>query len=255
MEPTDDNVFQFAVASIFGKEHDSDEFTFEENKLVLTTFLTLFYEFVPVVTEESKDDFKEKYIGIYGYSKGDIKGDSVDVQRANLKPLFANVQKPEDKAKKPKGKAKVVIVSDSTEEELPKPVIEPEPPKPKPGPKPKPAPKPAPEPAPEPEPKPAPVKNGIEVPDGTDPDVAEIIAIYNSSDTDKREKLNKYKQPSLLKAWGIIEPFVNGQSKTKVNKGGVNQLRDCLAGDTSEKCIKPTKKAGGAKSSKYTRRK
>jgi len=255
LEPTDDNVFQFAVASIFGKEHDSDEFTFEEKKLVLTTFLTLFYEFVPVVTEESKDDFKEKYIGIYGYSKGDIKGDSVDVQRANLKPLFANVQKPEDKAKKPKGKAKVVIVSDSTEEELPKPVIEPEPPKPKPGPKPKPAPKPAPEPAPEPEPKPAPVKNGIEVPDGTDPDVAEIIAIYNSSDTDKREKLNKYKQPSLLKAWGIIEPFVNGQSKTKVNKGGVNQLRDCLAGDTSEKCIKPTKKAGGAKSSKYTRRK
>jgi hypothetical protein len=58
-----------------------------------------------------------------------------------------------------------------------------------------------------------------------------------------------------LKAWGIIEPYVNGQAKTKVNKGGVNQLRDCLAGDTSEKCIKPTKKAGGAKSSKYTRRK
>ena len=268
LNKTDDSIFQFAVATIFGQEHNEDEFTFEEKKDVLTKFLTLFYEFVTDINEENKDEFRDKYRSIYGVGLDDIKGDSVDAQREKLKPLFKELKskpadapkpptdepapkpsaeepkpseeepKPEEKekekekAKKPK-KPKVVI-ADETDKLAVENIDQPSAPGPD-----------------KPDKKPI-----INIPDGTDPKVVEIINIYLSNNTDKEKQLEKFSKGQLTSAWELVIASDKGnfQPRTTVAKN-VASLVKCLAGDTSVACVKQSKKAGGAKSSKYTRKK
>ena len=233
----DDNIFQYAYTSIFSvNKYDEDDFTFEEKRHVLTNFLTLFYEFSPDTSEASKDKFKDTYNGLYGYGKQNIKTVSLEEQRQNLRPLF--------EPKPPAPKPKRVI-------EEPEPAPKPAPPAPKPAPKPKIV-------IEEPEPTPAepnPVGPNIDIPDGTEEKVIEIINIYKSSDTDKKEKLAKYNKPQLTSAWEIIMKSVPGLQPKSVAGKTVDQLKQCLAGDQTEKCVKQTKKAKGGESSKYTRKK
>ena len=260
-ESIDDNIFQFAVATIFGKEHNEDDFTFEEKRDVLTKFLTLFYEFVSDITEDNKDEFRNNYRSIYGLGLDDIKGDSVDAQREKLKPLFNEVKEKSDAEPKPA-------------------------PKPEPKPEPKPAPKPDNEekekpkkqkkpkiviaPSDEPDvevekvdaPKPASdadkseKKPIINIPEGTDPKVIDIIGIFLSSNTDKKAQFDKFSKNQLVDAWEIIynSDKTKFQAKSTVSKNK-EMIVNCLLGNTPEICLKQSKKVSGGKSSKYTRKK
>ena len=272
LEQTDDSIFQFAVATIFGQHHDEDDFTFEEKQDVLTKFLTLFYEFVTEINEENKDDFRKKYRSVYGIGLEDIKGDSLDAQREKLKPMFKDAPKPVENPKPP-----------AEPNPAPKPPAEPNPPaeeneqgkekekeqeqeqekavkKPK---------KPKIVIAPSddkvdvetvdqpsgPVSESAEKKPIIKIPDGTDPKVVDIIGIYLSNNTDKEKQLEKFSKAQLTSAWEIIIASVPGlQPRTTVSKN-IASLVKCLSGDTSVACVKQSKKAGGTKSSKYTRKK
>lgn len=222
LNESDKDIFGFSITSIFGvNKYNEDEFTFEEKRQVLTNFLTLFYEFSQDTSENSKDKFRDVYNGIYGYGKTDIKSETLAQQREKLRPLF-------DAKPAPKSKPKIVIEE--------------------PAPGPKPAPKPA-------HAEPNPVGPIIDIPDDTEERVVEIINIYKSSDTDKKEKLAKYNKTQLTSAWEIIMKSVPGLQPKSVAGKTVDQLKQCLAGDVTEKCVKPTKKAKGGESSKYTRKK
>ena len=267
LNKTDDSIFQFAVATIFGQEHNEDEFTFEEKRDVLTKCLTLFYEFVTDINEENKEDFRKKYRSVYGIGLDDIKGDSVDAQREKLKPLF---EKPKPKEKeKEKEKEKPPPKPDEVEPDSDE--VEPDS-------------------EPKEKEKEKPVKKAkkakiviapaddsdkldieslditsdsaekksiINIPEGTDPKVVDIIGIYLSNNTDKEKQLEKFSKGQLTSAWELVIASDKGnfQPRTTVAKN-VASLVKCLAGDTSVACVKQSKKVnGGTKSSKYTRKK
>ena len=226
LNKSDKDIFGFAITSIFGvNKYDEDDFTIEEKQNVLTNFLTLFYEFLPDTSEPSKDKFKDIYNGIYGYGQTDIKSETLIQQREKLRHLFEKPPKPAPKKPAPK-----IVIDDE-------PPVPPVPPKPATA--------------------PAPVADepAIDIPDGTEERVVEIINIYKSSDSDKKEKLAKYNKTQLTSAWEIIMKSVPGLQPKSVAGKTVDQLKQCLAGDQTEKCVKQTKKAKGGVSSKHTRKK
>ena len=65
----------------------------------------------------------------------------------------------------------------------------------------------------------------------------------------------KYNKTQLTSAWEIIMKSVPGLQPKSVAGKTVDQLKQCLAGDQTEKCVKQTKKAKGGVSSKHTRKK
>ena len=100
-------------------------------------------------------------------------------------------------------------------------------------------------------------KSIINIPEGTDPKVVDIIGIYLSNNTDKEKQLEKFSKGQLTSAWELVIASDKGnfQPRTTVAKN-VASLVKCLSGDTSVACVKQSKKVnGGTKSIKYTRKK
>jgi hypothetical protein len=222
----EDNIFHKTMNVIF-KMYPEADLTYAEKEEIITNYLTLLYRFSPNVNAESKefDTFAEKYKQLYDNGGRDIY-EPLDIQYAELQKLMKPEEpKPVEQPVKSKPKAKLVVLQDE------------------------PAPEPAPAPAPEP------VKKVV-VPDGTDPVVASIVEIYNSSDSiaEKKTKLEKFKKPQLAAAWDIIKDQVPGlKGPSPLN---APDYVNCLSNDPDHTCKskRETKKKGG-ESNNNTRRK
>ena len=230
--PEDDAVFKYAYSSLFGaNKHNEDEFSFAEKEMVLTTYLTLMYEFFPDPSDH-QDEFKETYNSIYGVGKSMDIRDSLDKQRT---ALSKSMGKPKEETKVGELEKPLVQESKPPPVEESKTVKIPKAPKPVP-PKPAPEPKPAPVPEPVPEPVTAPA---IDVSSITDPITKEIVEIYLSSESqeEKKKKLDKFKKnkSQLESAWekvyksnedlyktnpkpANIQNYINAQNKLKRKK-------------------------------------
>ena len=93
------------------------------------------------------------------------------------------------------------------------------------------------------------------VPDGTDPIVASIVEIYNSTDSigEKKTKLEKFKKPQLVAAWEIVKTQVSGmKSPSPLN---APDYINCLSNDPDHTCNKKETKKKGGQSNNNTRRK
>jgi hypothetical protein len=243
--PEDDAVFKYAYSSLFGaNKHNEDEFSFAEKEMVLTTYLTLMYEFFPDLSSEHQDEFKATYNSIYGVGKSMDIRDSLDKQRTALSKSMG----------KPKEETKVSELEKTPEPPKPPPVEEPIKVKkakaPKTAPEP---PKPVLEPVPEPEPSVP--ESSIDVSTITDVDSKAIVEIYLSSESqeEKKKKLEKYTSTKLKQAWKIV--YESNKDLFRATQDNTSVI-DCLSGDVTDKCTKKqTKKAAkAAKGGKQTRK-
>jgi len=240
--PEDDAVFKYAYSSLFGvNKHNEDEFSFAEKEMVLTTYLTLMYEFFPDVSQEHQDEFKEKYNSIYGVGKSMDIRESLDKQRTALskslgKPKVDELEVPLPKPPEPEpAPIKVKIPK------VPKPPVEPEPPKPAPL---------------EPEPEPV---SSIDVNAIADEDTKAIITNYLSSESQevKKKKLAKYSVKQLESAWKVVNESNSELFRATPVPKNKESFVDCLSGDVSDKCVKKQtkkEKEKGKKGGKYTRK-
>jgi hypothetical protein len=237
----EDNIFHVTMNNIFGMYPEID-LTYSEKEEIITNYLTLLYRFSPDVSStDSKEftTFAEKYKQLYSKGGRDVY-EPLDIQYAELEKVLKPVEQPA----KPKAKAKFLVLQDE-------PVV----PEPVPAPVPPPAPAPVPAPVPPPAPVPEPTIKQVNIPLETDPVVASIIEIYNSSESidEKKIKLNKFKKPQLAAAWDIIKEQVPGMK----NPSPVNapDYVNCLSNDPAHTCNKKESKKKGGQSNNNTRRK
>jgi hypothetical protein len=243
----EDTIFQTMITVIF-KMYPETELTYDEKEQIFTNYLSLLYRFFPDVSSpDSKEfnDFAGKYTELYNKGNRDIY-EPLETQYTELSKLIqpsvilpsvppvppAPVEQP-----KPKAKPKLKIVNEPVVQPVAQPVVQP-----------------VVQPVAE-----IKTSNKVFVPSDTDPVVATIIGIYNSSDTiqDKKAKLDKFKKPQLEAAWDIIAKVVP-DLRHPAPKKNIGDYVNCLANDPDHTCNsarKETKKKGGSKSNKYTRNK